>query len=231
MDPFQDVVRLKQDRFHELFQKYGLDMGAQQITGAWIQANKNVSYPHICHFCQEEAIVHEVLRDLGVSSRILATLGLDLLVEYRSGLRSLIERDARTTEVQDVLRALRERGKRLGVFSNDRIMGLATVLEYMNIEEEFEYIQTSEAIGIEKPDPRVFDDVIQHFRLPPAEIVYVGDDPAKDVDPAKERGLQVILHQVDQDKYSEPWRNYHTETKHKPDAVIKSLGELTALIE
>ncbi|MFH0871466.1 MAG: HAD family hydrolase, partial [bacterium] len=159
-----------------------------------------------------------------------AFLGLELLKEYRTGLKAVIESDPRTQEVRRTLQELKASGKRLGVFSNDRTVSLGMTLSHMGIRPYFEYIEASESIGIEKPDPRVFDHILDHFRLPPHLVTYVGDDPTRDVDGAKARNLNVIFYSVDGSQYGEAWRNYSTTTKYKPDAVIQDFAELLEVI-
>jgi FMN phosphatase YigB (HAD superfamily) len=73
--------------------------------------------------------------------------------------------------------------------------------------------------------------MLEHFQLPSNLVTYVGDDPARDVDAAKNQGLNAILYSVDRDRYSEPWRDYHVAMKNPPDAVIEDLVELLDIIE
>lgn len=51
----------------------------------------------------------------------------------------------------------------------------------------------SGAVGVEKPDPAIFDFALEALDLPPDEIWYVGDTPAFDVIGARRAGLRPIL--------------------------------------
>jgi len=230
MDPFQKVMELEKDEFRKLFADHRISIDTPKVIEAWTRANKEVDYPDIGHFFQEEPIIQEALRHLGIPAEVAAFLGLELLKEYRTGLKAVIESDPRTQEVRRTLQELKASGKRLGVFSNDRAVSLGMVLSHMGIEHLFEYIETSESIGIEKPDLRVFDHLLAHFGLPPHRVAYVGDDPIRDIDPAKAKGLKAILHSVDGALYGEAWRDYSAATKYKPDAVIKDFAELLEII-
>ena len=65
---------------------------------------------------------------------------------------------------------------RLGVISN----GFADV-HAIGIGAHFHSVLTAHEIGAAKPDPRIFAACIERMGLPPAAMIYVGDDPANDV--------------------------------------------------
>ncbi len=48
-------------------------------------------------------------------------------------------------------------------------------------------------VGVEKPDPRIFDIALDSLGLPPEEVWYVGDTPAFDVVGAQRAGIRPIL--------------------------------------
>jgi putative hydrolase of the HAD superfamily len=51
----------------------------------------------------------------------------------------------------------------------------------------------SGTVGIEKPNPRIFDFALEALDLPPHDVWYVGDTPAFDVVAANRAGLRPIL--------------------------------------
>ncbi len=230
MDPFRKILQLKREAFERLFGDHHIPIDIRTLHEAWIRANGEINYPHIGHFFQEEPIVQRALRDLEIPPHVAVFLGLELLKEYRVGLREVIDSDPRTQEVRSTLGTLKSRGKRLGVFSNDRILSLDNTLRCMGIESYFEYIETSESIGIEKPDPRVFQHILDYFQLPSDQVTYVGDDPVRDVDGAKTKGLAAILYSVDSDLHAEAWRDYKAKGKNQPDGIIKDFAELLEAI-
>ncbi len=231
MDPFQPILKLKLREFTSLFEGHKIRIDAERLVEEWTKANKEINYPHIGHFFQEEPIVQGALEHLGVAPDVAAHLGLELLGAYRAGLKELIASDPRTKQVKETLGKLKDRRKRLGVFSNDRIVGLGLTLHCMGIQACFEYIETSESIGIEKPDSRVFDDILDWFRLPPNLITYVGDDPIRDIDAAKKKNLNAVWYSVDPNLYSENWRNYKAPVEFEPDAIITSFAELLEVFD
>jgi putative hydrolase of the HAD superfamily len=51
----------------------------------------------------------------------------------------------------------------------------------------------SGAVGVEKPDPKIFDHALEVLDIEPEEIWYVGDTPAFDVVGARRAGIRPIL--------------------------------------
>ena len=231
MDPFRKVMELQKERFCQVCQDRGFSVSGNRIVDEWTRSNREVNYPYIGHFYQEEPIVQHALRNLGVQEDVIAFLGLDLLKEYRIGLQNIVLSDPRTQEVKTTLQTLRNKGKRLGVFSNDRITGLGLVLSAMQIAQLFEYVQTSESIGIEKPNPQVFEHILEHFKVPPHLTVYIGDDPIRDIEAAKKQGLKAIQYRVNRQAYNEVWRDYREKPSYKPDASIGHFSELLDVLQ
>ena len=230
MDPFNRVMDIMKDRFREICADFGYEIDPPRLQSSWSEANRDVHYPFIGHFVQEEPIVQEALRRLDVPPQLAVYMALELLREYRTGLERVAAEDPRTLEVRDTLEALKARGKRLGVFSNDRTVGLGLALHAMGVSSLFEYIRSSESIGAEKPSPDVFDDVLKHFELAPNSVVYVGDDPARDVDAAKDAGLKAILYRVPNGE-SQPWRSYSVDSVREADATVEHFSQLLEVID
>ena len=91
-----------------------------------------------------------------------------------------------------VLRALRERGFTLGVISNadGRI---STLLKDSGIAHFFEVVIDSHVVGVEKPDPRIFQLALEQIKTPAAQTLFIGDLYSADVVGAERAGLQAIL--------------------------------------
>jgi HAD superfamily hydrolase (TIGR01549 family) len=92
----------------------------------------------------------------------------------------------------ETLEALRSRGYRLAVVSNadGRVRGL---LEEAGLLRFFEFVVDSAEIGIEKPDPRIFQAATARLDLPPSACAYIGDIYEIDVLGARAAGLTPIL--------------------------------------
>lgn len=74
-------------------------------------------------------------------------------------------------------------------------------------------------VGVEKPDPKIFDIALDSLDLSPEEVWYVGDTPAFDVVGARRAGIRPIL--------MDPFEvNGDYGVK-----CVRSLGEVAAMIE
>jgi putative hydrolase of the HAD superfamily len=66
-------------------------------------------------------------------------------------------------------------------------------LERLGIARHFQLILSVEDLPWDKPDPRVFHEACQRLGSPPAEVLFVGDDPEMDGRGATSAGLSVVL--------------------------------------
>lgn len=116
---------------------------------------------------------------------------------------------------RDGLRALADTGVRLGVVSNaDGIMGQRLAqLEICQVGPglgvEIECVVDSGAVGIMKPDPRIFVAALDLLGVDADRTWYVGDMPAIDVVGARRAGIRPFLmdpfdlhHDADYDRTS-----------------------------
>ena len=118
-------------------------------------------------------------------------------------------------EVYPVLEALRPR-YRLAVLSNADDDFLTAALARNDLR--FDTVVTSEQAGAIKPDPAIFRYLAQRLDLPPAEILYVGDNPIPDVLGPRQAGLRVAW--VNRAGVRRPRR------VPPPDIRVRSLSEL-----
>jgi putative hydrolase of the HAD superfamily len=97
------------------------------------------------------------------------------------------------------LRALAETGIRLGIISNaDGLIGqrlaVAEILQVgPGIGVPVECVIDSGAVGVMKPDPRIFHLALDAMAITPADAWYVGDMPGIDVIGARAAGLHPVL--------------------------------------
>jgi HAD superfamily hydrolase (TIGR01549 family) len=93
---------------------------------------------------------------------------------------------------RETLEVLQRRGYRLAVVSNadGRVRSL---LESALLAPFFEWILDSTEVGLEKPDPRIFQAAAERLALPPEACAYVGDIYEIDVIGARRAGLRPIL--------------------------------------
>ncbi|GMU63981.1 MAG: hypothetical protein AMXMBFR36_02550 [Acidobacteriota bacterium] len=93
--------------------------------------------------------------------------------------------------MRPALAALGEAGVRLAVISNfdER---LPRLLERLDLASQFEVIVWSQAVGVEKPHPRIFETALERLGVAPARALHVGDRAREDVEGALGAGLAAL---------------------------------------
>ena len=131
---------------------------------------------------------------------------------------------------RDGLQALAATGVRLGIVSNNDGEALARLraIELAQVGAgpgvAVECIIDSGAVGIEKPDPRIFELALISMQLKPAQCWYVGDMPGIDAVGADRAGIRPFI----VDPYG---HQAHGKVGDVQFDTITSLTELAARIE
>jgi HAD superfamily hydrolase (TIGR01509 family) len=93
---------------------------------------------------------------------------------------------------RSALARLKAAGLLLGVVSNSEGR-VEQALEAAGLRGYFDVVVDSGLIGIEKPDPRIFQAALQALRVAPEEALYVGDLYEVDVVGARSAGIEAVL--------------------------------------
>lgn len=99
-------------------------------------------------------------------------------------------------ETVEVLRALQGEGIPMGVISNAS-HGILGDLSRNHLTGYFEHIVYSQAVGVAKPDARIFEEALSKFAVPAKLTWHVGDNPEADIAGARAVGIHPML--VDRD--------------------------------
>jgi len=91
-----------------------------------------------------------------------------------------------------LLDALEKRGVAAVVVSNWSTH-LRGILAHQGLLHRFASLVGSCEVGIEKPDPRIFDLALGTLDLAPDEVIHVGDSVAADVEGARASGIRPLL--------------------------------------
>ena len=128
----------------------------------------------------------------------------------------------------ELIETLRARGLRLAIVSNAADdANVQRLVDNHRLRPYFDPIVVSAAIGVRKPNPRIFDPVFRAWAIPLAEIVMVGDTLGADILGARHAGLKSVWLTMEADT---PDNKAHRHTI-IPDAVAASLAELPDLFE
>jgi 2-haloacid dehalogenase len=126
---------------------------------------------------------------------------VELLVSEHPERRELIEAFHRrwpemlAGEIQgtvEILSELRAAGIRLVALSNWSAEMFPIAQERFEFLAWFEGIVISGDVGVNKPDRRIFEHLVERFGIEPADALFIDDSPAN-VDAATTRGFRTIL--------------------------------------
>jgi FMN phosphatase YigB (HAD superfamily) len=87
---------------------------------------------------------------------------------------------------------LKGKGYKLGIVSDGTIDEQIYTLSKMGIIKFFDTIIISEAIGVNKPEPRIFEAAINDLAIEHENIFFIGDDFKNDIVGGKKCGLKTI---------------------------------------
>ena len=170
-------------RFVALYRSAGIDLPFSRIREAFYRADEAAyAAEHIATASLRELMEFHVdvqLRALGITDRPLGRHLVDVFVT-RSQIAHAVSRS--------VLAGLAERF-RLGVVSNfygnvERVLTDADIAPLLSV------IVDSAAVGLRKPDARIFTHAVTALEALPAETLHVGDSYERDVRAARAAGLR-----------------------------------------
>lgn len=118
-----------------------------------------------------------------------------------------------------VVEGLKASGYIVGAISN----GNADIKQ-VGLSHCMDFQFSADQIGVEKPDPLIFEHMLQHTKLQPEEVIHIGDHPIHDIQGAKDAGLWSI------------WVNLEKQQSWQPadfnaDATVHCLSEIPAAVE
>ena len=96
-------------------------------------------------------------------------------------------------------------------------------LSKIALGRHFAFTRSAEDMGAPKPEPALFLEALKIAKCQPSEMIYVGDDPALDVEAARSLGIFTVWFQSPDAKKPEVEPDYH--------ATIHELDELPTAIE
>jgi putative hydrolase of the HAD superfamily len=128
-------------------------------------------------------LLHHVLgEELGFDTNLAD--GLEDYFRSRYPHQCLLSKDT-----LDTLSTLSASGRKLGFVTNGPTRWQSRKIECMGIASLFDSILISEAEGIQKPDPRIFQRAFERCGCLASEAMFVGDHPEIDIQGAKSAGL------------------------------------------
>ena len=124
-------------------------------------------------------------------------------------------------KVRGTLVRLKEKNLALGIVTDAPRLQAWLRLSEMNLSEFFDVVVALEDTGKLKPSKLPFKQAIKKMKLKPEEILFVGDNPEKDIRGAKNVGMKTALAEYGQ----------VVKTKSKPDFVLRKPSDLIKVVE
>jgi HAD superfamily hydrolase (TIGR01549 family) len=192
-DAGNTLVFADRSRILELYRAEGVASSVERIEAAELVARARLAArveagaagtePHLW-----KDYFLTLFRESGVPETRLEAVGARLVASHRD--------DHLWTQVDPdtprALEALLDAGYRLAVISNaDGRM--EAVLERAGLRPYLEFVVDSGVVGVEKPDPRIFQEGLRRLGVHPAESLYVGDLYPVDVVGARGAGMGALL--------------------------------------
>jgi putative hydrolase of the HAD superfamily len=129
--------------------------------------------------------------------------------------------------VYKVLDELRVKGMCLGMISNAGDEGnVQRLIDFAQLRPYFKPIFISAAMGIRKPNPKLFEMVLETWNLPADQVVMVGDNLGADIRGAQNAGVHQIWLTTQADTPS----NREHASVIVPEATAESITEVPALL-
>jgi putative hydrolase of the HAD superfamily len=166
----------------------------------------------------------QAMRDARMAA-MLRLLGRDAEVERAAEFEQrrfagLAEHYALFDDVGPCLHALRERGLRVGLITNNEPVHTRHKLGLVGLDTGFDATVISGELGVAKPDPAIFAHACTLAGVEPGEAVHVGDNLVADAQGAHDAGLRGV------------WLDRRGQHDQRPleVTVIAGLAELPALL-
>ena len=91
-----------------------------------------------------------------------------------------------------MLKALSAKNYRLGVITNGRSPFQEQNIQALGIQPFFSTVLVSEAVGLRKPDPAIFQKALHSMDVRASDAVFIGDSPESDIRGARRAGMKAI---------------------------------------
>ena len=127
--------------------------------------------------------------------------------------------------VEEVLKELRNKGYKIGIITDGRPDGQSNKIEALGIDKVIgreNVIITDELGGIQfrKPCDIAFRIMLTRWRMNPADVMYVGDNPAKDFQAPQQLGMKYVW-------FKNPDGLYKAEVE---NPYVQSIDELRGML-
>lgn len=207
-----DTLYNRDQAFERFAERFTADY-APALEGDWVSALSEALFELDCHgYKPRREMFTEIINRF--SWRVIP--GLDELIQY-----FYVEFPKCVDAGPELVQTLEwcfEHHLQMGIVTNAPVEMQQKKIDKLGIRKYMRTIIISEAVGVKKPDPKIFHLALDSLNVDSQSTLFVGDNPAWDVKGANDAGLISVWlsrGQVwDIDEY-------------KPDLTIERLSDLT----
>lgn len=195
-----NILKISEQEFREAFE-YGRKATKEGLDDCAAQHNRML-------YCQK------ALEYLKVKPALYA------LEMYDMYWNTMLENMTLNEGVIELFELLKERDIKIGICTDLTVHIQHRKIRKLGIDKYIDCIVSSEEVGREKPDPRMFELCLKKLNIQPEEVIYIGDSFKKDIIGAQNVGIKSFWFNGEFEKVS----------KEQDVKVIKSMLELQECI-
>ncbi len=175
-------------RVRDLFSSYGIFYDYRDLKKAYLDGIRRMEK-------EKTEAGHHIEIDLSdVFGMLMKDKGFDpderTVVEVMEAFRKLSLTHLRLYKgTEDLLRSLKERGKKVFLLSNAQKVFTEKELIDLGIHDLFDDVFISSVVGYKKPDAAFYRVLLQKHELDPKDCLMIGNDPVCDVKGALDIGI------------------------------------------
>jgi|GEM_PF-862131 len=189
----------------------GVVTSSEEFVSTYIGVNRANNVPFLSHTFGDARFFESTLRRLGITS-ISASKALQ---RYR---KILMARSTIDVDIVAALTAVRNRGLRTAVLSNESVQRVEALFRKTRIDQLFDVVVVSEAAGIEKPDRRIFERCCWELGVDGSEAALFGDNEIAD-GACKQTGMLFVL----VTGYKHPDWGWENGEAYEPDYTVNRI--------
>jgi putative hydrolase of the HAD superfamily len=193
-DAGNTLLRMNYAIISEQLTRHGRPADPDQVEEAELRARVRLD-PHLAPGASTEStIIHgRYLRYLLEHLAITEEAEIEAIARWRRGYNPPVGLwNQANPQAIAAVRRVRKAGLVAGVISNSN-GSVRSILEETGLAVHLDFIIDSSVVGVEKPDPRIFELGLREAGVAAGEAVYVGDLYSVDVLGARAAGLEGIL--------------------------------------
>lgn len=164
------------DEFHEIFQKHNERLWAEYRHGR---------------------VAKDTLRKMRFSLTLKSAKVKDEVLAQTLDVRYIADSPTKTSlmpNTMEVMEYLRKRGYRMLIITNGFNEVQWIKLKACGLEQYFDLMLTSENVGHQKPDVRIFEQALREAGCKPSRALMVGDDFEVDIVGARNAGIDQVFY-------------------------------------